>query len=69
MVNKMEKPKLNEIINVDRIKMILGNYKGEKQLLELKFYLLKFRDELKEIGTDPSRLAWDIYRTEKNVLR
>ena len=69
MVNKMEKPKLNEIINVDRIKMILGNYKGEKQLLELKFYLLQFRDELKELGIDPSNLAWNIYRKEKNVLR
>jgi len=69
MVNKMEKPKLNEIINVDRIKMILGNYKGEKQLLELKFYLLQFRDELKEFGVDPSNLAWNIYRKEKNVLR
>ena len=59
---------LNEIINVDRIKMILGNYKGEKQLLELKFYLLQFRNELKELGVDPSNLAWDIYKTERKFL-
>lgn len=69
MGNRMSELKLNEIINVDRIKMILGNYKGEKQLLELKFYLLEFRSELKELGIDPSNLAWDIYRKEKNILR
>ena len=69
MVNKMSELKLNEIINVDRIKIILGNYKGEKQLLELKFYLLPFKKELRDIGVDPSDLAWNIYRTERNALK
>ena len=61
--------KLNEIVSTDHIKKILKDYKGEKQLLELKFYLLQFRDELKEFGVDPSNLAWNIYRKEKNILR
>jgi len=57
--------KLEEIINKDQIESILSHYKGERQLVELKFYLLTFRGELKEIGIDPSRLAWKIYTTNK----
>ena len=68
MANKMTKLKLNEIISIDRIKLILEDNEGEKQLLELKFYLLQFREELKEIGVDPSRLAWNIYKTERKFL-
>ena len=63
MVNKMIK--LDEIVSTEQIKIILENYRGEKQLLELKFYFLQFRDELKEAGIDPSRLAWDIYKTNR----
>ena len=69
MVNKMEKPKLNEIISINQIKSILKSSSGEKQLLELKFYLLPFKKELREIGVDPSDLAWNIYRTERNALK
>ena len=36
MVNKMIK--LDEIVSTEQIKIILENYRGEKQLLELKFY-------------------------------
>lgn len=57
--------KLEEIINEDQIKSILEVYAGERQLSELKFYLLTFREELKEIGIDPSRLAWQIYTTHR----
>ena len=52
---------LNEIINIDQIRSILKEYSGEKRLLELKFYLIQYHDELKEIGIDPSNLAWQIY--------
>tara|TARA_Y100000310_G_scaffold338959_1_gene430129 strand:+ start:452 stop:652 length:201 start_codon:yes stop_codon:yes gene_type:complete len=52
---------LNEIVNVDQIRSILENFSGEKQLLELKMYFLQYHDELKEIGADPSSLAWQIY--------
>ena len=55
---------LNEIVNTDNIKKLLEKYKGEKQLIELKSYLLQFHDELKEIGVDPSKLAWNIYITK-----
>ena len=41
MANKMTKLKLNEVISIDRIKLILEDNEGEKQLLELKFYLLQ----------------------------
>jgi len=56
---------LEEIISHDQIKAILSQYIGERQLLELKFYLLTFREELREIGVDPSRLAWEIYTTNR----
>lgn len=56
---------LSEIISQDQIKLILKQYTGERQLTELKFYLLTFREELKEIGIDPSRLSWEIYTTNK----
>jgi|15BtaG_2_1085339.scaffolds.fasta_scaffold180814_1 hypothetical protein len=52
---------LNEIVNVGQIRSILENFSGEKQLLELKTYFLQYHDELKEIGADPSNLAWQIY--------
>jgi hypothetical protein len=54
---------LEEIINQEQIEAIIEDYTGERQLTELKFYLLTFRRELKEIGIDPSRLAWQIYTT------
>ena len=67
MGNKMSE--LNEIISINQIKSILKSSSGEKQLLELKFYLLPFKKELREIGVDPSDLAWNIYRTERNALK
>ena len=62
----MQMGNLDEIINQEQIESILTQYTGERQLLELKFYLLTFRSELKELGIDPSRLAWKIYTTNKN---
>jgi hypothetical protein len=56
---------LKEIINQEQIKLILQQYTAERQLTELKFYLLTFSEELSEIGIDPSRLAWQIYTTNK----
>jgi hypothetical protein len=56
---------LEEIISQDQIKSILSQYTGERQLVELKFYLLTFRKELKEIGVDASRLAWQLYTTNR----
>ena len=56
---------LSEIINQEQIKLILKQYSGERQLLELKFYLLQFKSELKETGIDPSNLAWQIYNTNR----
>ena len=56
---------LEEIINQEQIESILKEYTGERQLTELKFYLLTFQSELKEIGIDPSRLAWQIYTTNR----
>jgi hypothetical protein len=56
---------LGEIMNEEQIKLILDQYTGERQFVELKFYLLTFSEELKEIGIDPSRLAWQIYTTNK----
>ena len=58
---------LNEIINVDQIRSIIENFSGEKQLLELKMYFLQYHDELKEIGIDPSSLAWQIYSKELSL--
>jgi len=55
--------KLNEIINIEQIKIILDEFSDEELLRELKFYLLTFNDELKELGIDPSTLAWQIYTT------
>ena len=57
--------KLEEIINQQQIESILSEFTGERQLTELKFYLLTFSDELKELGIDPSRLAWQIYTTNR----
>jgi len=56
---------LNEIINQEQIKLILDQYTGERQLVELKFYLLTFNEELRELGIDASRLAWQIYTTNR----
>ena len=56
---------LEEIINQEQIESILEAYTGERQLTELKFYLLTFQSELKEIGIDSSRLAWQIYTTNR----
>ena len=67
MGNRMSE--LNEIISINQIKSILKSSSGEKQLLELKFYLLPFKKELRDIGVDPSDLAWNIYRTERNALK
>jgi len=60
MENRSE---LNEIINQDQIKTILQQFQGERQLIELKFYLITFKEELKEFGIEPTQLAWQIYRT------
>lgn len=56
---------LNEIIKQDQIEYILENFEEEEQLRELKFYLLSFQSELKEMGIDGSDLAWQIYKTNK----
>ena len=56
---------LNEIINQEQIKAILKQYTGERQLMELKFYLLSFQPELIDIGIDGSDLAWQIYKTNQ----
>jgi hypothetical protein len=56
---------INEIINKEQIKSILKKYTGERQLLELKLYLLTFKDELKELGVDAANLAWQIYRQNR----
>jgi len=56
---------LSEIINQEQIKSILQQYRAERQLVELKFYLLQFKSELKEMGIDPSTLAWQIYTTNR----
>ena len=56
---------LNEIIKQDQIEYILENFEEEEQLRELKFYLLSFQSELKEMGIDGSNLAWQIYKTNK----
>jgi len=64
----MNQSPLNEIINQEQIEAILKEFKGERQLTELKFYLLTFHSELKEIGIDGSNLAWQIYTTNKKLL-
>ncbi len=56
---------LNEIIKQDQIEYILENFEEEEQLRELKFYLLSFQSELKEMGIDGADLAWQIYKTNK----
>ena len=56
---------LSEIINQEQIKSILQQYRAERQLVELKFYLLTFNEELRELGIDASRLAWQIYTTNR----
>ena len=56
---------LEEIINKEQIERILEDYNGERQLVELKFYLITFREELRELGIDPANLAWQIYTTNK----
>jgi hypothetical protein len=64
----MNQSPLNEIINQEQVEAILKEFKGERQLVELKFYLLTFQTELKEIGVDGSNLAWQIYTTNKKLL-
>jgi hypothetical protein len=56
---------LNEIISQDQIESILMHYTAERQLLELKFYLLQHSKELRELGIDPRELAWKIYKTNQ----
>tara|TARA_R110000824_G_scaffold54915_4_gene151443 strand:- start:1332 stop:1520 length:189 start_codon:yes stop_codon:yes gene_type:complete len=56
---------LEEIINKEQIEKILEDYNGENQLIELKFYLMTFKEELSELGIDPANLAWQIYTTNK----
>ena len=56
--------KLNEIVSKDHIKIILESYSGEQQLRILKEYFLQFTGELREMGIDPSSLAWQIYTTK-----
>lgn len=56
---------LEEIINKEQIEKILEEYNGENQLIELKFYLMTFKEELSELGIDPANLAWQIYTTNK----
>ena len=63
----MKQSPLHEIINQEQIEAILKEFNGERQLLELKFYLLTFQSELKEIGVDGSTLAWQIYTTNKKL--
>ena len=63
----MNQSPLNEIINQEQIEAILKEFKGERQLVELKFYLLTFQSELKEVGVDGSTLAWQIYTTHKKL--
>ena len=65
----MNQSPVTEIINQQQIKDILKEFKGERQLRELKFYLLSFQSELKTIGIDASTLAWQIYTTYKNLNR
>jgi hypothetical protein len=65
----MNQSPVTEIINQQQIKAILKEFKGERQLRELKFYLLSFQSELKTIGIDGSTLAWQIYTTYKNLNR
>ena len=65
----MNQSSLNEIINQEQIEAILKEFKEERQLRELKFYLLSFQSELKTIGVDASTLAWQIYTTYKNLNR
>jgi len=36
-----------------------------EMIKELKFYLLTFQPELKEIGIDGVNLAWQIYKTNQ----
>jgi hypothetical protein len=52
---------LNEIISIDQIRSIVEEFSGERQLIELKHYLIQYHDELKENGLDHSTLAWQIY--------
>ena len=61
--------KLTEIINQEQIESILEEFEGEKQLQELKDYLMVYYRELKEIGVDPSTFAWQIYNTNKKPKR
>ena len=63
----MNQSPLHEIINQEQIEAILHEFKGESQLTQLKFYLLSFQSELKEIGVDGSTLAWQIYTTNKKL--
>ena len=63
----MKQSPLNEIVSQEQIEAILKEFKGERQLLELKFYLLTFQSELKEMGVDASTLAWQIYTTNKKL--
>ena len=56
---------LSEIINQEQIKLILQQYSGERQLLELKFYLIQFKEEMGEMGIEPGNLASQIYITNR----
>ena len=52
---------LDEIINIDQIRSIVNSFSGERQLMELKHYLIQYHDDLNELGYDSANLAWQIY--------
>ena len=59
---------IKEIVNQEQIKAILEEFTGDQLLIELKFYLSSFKEELREIGVDSATLAWQIYETNKKDL-
>ncbi len=63
--NKLLHTVWRDMTNQKQIESILKSYTGERQLIELKFYLLTFKSELKELGVDASNLAWQIYTTNR----
>ena len=56
---------LSEIISQDHIESILDQYSAERQLIELKFYLITHKNDLRELGINPTELAWKIYKTNQ----
>lgn len=56
---------LSEIISQQRIESILDHYPAERQLIELKYYLITHKEPLRELGINPTELAWKIYKTNQ----